>query len=71
MSLSLCAGFSCLKEDTAEVIGLLGEVVTDPLFPPDKIELLKAQASVPSSSLPSPGLSGLVLVKAAPQLLEC
>lgn len=34
-------GFRCLKENSAEVIGLLAEVVNSPAFPDDKIELGK------------------------------
>ena len=33
----------CLKEDVAHVIGLLNELLTEPLLPDDKIELNKNQ----------------------------
>ncbi|HEY2954210.1 MAG TPA: pitrilysin family protein [Candidatus Eisenbacteria bacterium] len=35
------ASFRCLSENTAEVVGLLAEVVRRPAFPEDKIELAK------------------------------
>jgi len=34
-------GFRCLTENTAEVVGLLAEVLKKPAFPEDKIELAK------------------------------
>ncbi len=37
-------GFYCLKENLAEVIGLLAEVTRRPAFPDDKIELAKVSA---------------------------
>ncbi len=35
------ASFHCLSENTAEVVGLLGEILRTPAFPEDKIELAR------------------------------
>ena len=35
--------FSCLKENTGEVLGIFHDVLTDPQFRPDKLELAKSQ----------------------------
>ncbi len=37
------ASFDALKEDTETVIGLFAEVLREPLFPPEKIDLAKTQ----------------------------
>lgn len=37
------AGFSCLKENTSTVLGLFRDVVTDPAFREDKLDLAKTQ----------------------------
>lgn len=39
----LSVSFDCEKEDTAEVFGLLSEVVRSPLLPADKLSLFKGQ----------------------------
>ncbi len=38
------AGFRCLQENAAEVIGLMADVVRNPAYPDDKIELAKVNA---------------------------
>ena len=39
-----CAGFECLSEDVADVMGLFSEVILQPALPQAKLDLFKSQA---------------------------
>ena len=43
--LMACAGFECLSEDVADVMGLFSEVILQPALPQAKLDLFKSQAS--------------------------
>ena len=38
-----CAGFECLSEDVADVMGLFSEVILQPALPQSKLDLFKSQ----------------------------